>query len=420
MTAKGCNAENELRRNSAGFKWVQAALCHDTARRLSLILGCSEPLAKILSARGWREPGEAEIFLDPKLAHLGDPLKLPGIRDAADALIEAAAQRRRITLFSDYDVDGITSSALLERLLRVLGARPELFLPERLSEGYGLSAAAAERCLRETRPELLVVLDCGTNSRAEIEKIRAGGVRVIVLDHHEPGDVASPEVLINPKCRDGGRGHVNLCTVGLVFKLCHGLLKLEPKLQETFSLKRHLDFVALGTVADLVPLLGENRILARHGLEQMANTAHPGIRALLSVAGVTERPSTEDCGFRLGPRLNAAGRLESAKAALELLVTEDAERARKLAEQLDEVNRERRQVQEAMSAEAIGLAQARLQAGDRVLVLAREGWHQGVAGIVAAKVSQKFHRPAFVFAIDPATRVAKGSGRSISGFPLME
>lgn len=405
---------------SSSWKYTPAP--EKEVQELAKSLGCSPALASVLWKREIRDAGVAEAFLTPKLAQLSDPFLMPGMREAAELLKSALKDKKRITLFSDYDVDGVTSSALLARCLKAHGGKIETFLPDRLSEGYGLSEKAVKRCLKETRPELLVVLDCGTNSHEEVKMVRAKGVSVIVVDHHEPEASASPEVMINPKVHSGGNGQglECLCTVGLVFKLCHAFLKLQPDDRKKFDLKEHIDLAALGTVADLVPLVGENRIMVKHGLRQMIRSKNAGLRALMRVSGMEREATTFDCGFRLGPRLNAAGRLESASAALELLMTGDESRAGVIAAQLDEINRDRRALQESIYEEAHAMARVQFEAGCGVLVVAKEGWHPGVVGIVASKLSQKFYRPAFVIAVDEKDGIGKGSGRSIEGFHLID
>ncbi len=385
-------------------------------------------MAALLVRRGYTGVEEARRFLHPLLKTLGDPFELAGMRAAVDRIFAALDAGRRLVLYGDYDVDGVTSLALLARMLRAYGADPACFLPRRMEEGYGLSREGITRCVEEHRPGLLIAVDCGTASAPEIEELEAGGVEVIVLDHHECQEAhALPRcaALVNPKQPGGaigeagetGEAHRALCSAGIVFKLCHGLLKTRPLDVAQFDLREHLDLIALGTVADLVPLTGENRILVRRGLAQMEETRWPGLRALMEKAGVSLPLKPSDVGFQLGPRLNAAGRLGEAEEALELLLTEDPARARQLAERLDTRNRERQRV-EKETHEA-----AQRQVGDpaahAALVVGGDGWHPGVLGIVASRLSRAFHRPAFVVGFDE-DGVGKGSGRSIAGLSLME
>ena len=338
--------------------------------------------------------------------------------DAAVARVFSALDRHeRVVLFGDYDVDGVTSLALLAEMLRAYGGAPELFLPLRMEEGYGLSRESVERCLEQYRPQLLIAVDCGTSSIEEIVDLGKRGVDVIVLDHHEPKSQL-PEciAMVNPKTSDCGLDY--LCSVGVVFKLCHALLKTRPLAD--FDLKSKLDLVALGTVADIVPLRGENRTLAQHGALQIARSSRVGLRKLMEVAGVRPPILTEDIGFRLGPRLNAAGRLSTAEKSLRLLLTRDEGEAAELAEFLDKQNRDRQAVEKQTFVEAEEKISIQHDpARDAAIVVSAHGWHPGVLGIVASRIARKYHRPAIVIGFDE-NGVGKGSGRSIEGFNLVE
>jgi single-stranded-DNA-specific exonuclease len=284
-----------------------------------------------------------------------------------------------------------------------------------VDEGYGLSADGVSRCINEHAPQLLIAVDCGTSSVAEIAALQAQGVDVIVLDHHEFKDALPACVaLVNPKLADD---YHYLCSVGLVFKLAHALLKRRPL--TGFDLREMLDLVALGTVADLVPLTTENRVLVRRGLAQLERTKWPGLRALIDVAGLKPPFKPADVGFGLGPRLNAAGRLGTAQDALELLLTEDASRARTIAAGLDAQNRERRSVED----DVLRRAEAQLAEWfdaerDAAIVVGAPGWHPGVVGIVASRLQRRHHRPTLVIGFDE-TGLGKGSGRSIPGLSLV-
>src|SRR5258708_16748827 len=267
---------------------------------------------------------------------------------AVERILAAVDHGERIVIYGDYDVDGVTSLALLTRLLQAMGAEPACFLPLRADEGYGLSPDGIARCVSEHAPQLVIAVDCGTSSVAEIAALRAQGIDVIVLDHHESKEaLPTCAALVNPKLGDDFH---YLCSVGIVFKVAHALLKQRPV--EGFDLRDCLDLVALGTVADLVPLRGENRIFVRRGLAQLAESKWIGLRALVEVSGLSAPFSPGNIGFGLAPRLNAAGRLGTAQDALELLLTEDAGRARTLAMNLDVQNRERRTVEEAVFLQA--------------------------------------------------------------------
>jgi single-stranded-DNA-specific exonuclease len=377
----------------------------------------SECIARLLLRKGFRSAEEVDAFLRPRLGSLSDPFLLPQMRQAVSRILEALNRRERIVLFGDYDVDGVTSLTLLAEMLRAYGSTPELFLPLRMEEGYGLSPESIERCLGQYRPQLLIAVDCGTSSVKEIADLRKRGVDVIVLDHHEPKS-ALPDciAMVNPKTTDSGFDY--LCSVGIVFKLCHALLKTKP-LPE-FDLKSKLDLVALGTVADIVPLRAENRVFVQRGAIEIARTPRIGLRRLMQVAGVRAPILPEDIGYRLGPRLNAAGRLSTAEKSLRLLLTDDEGEATMLAAELDQQNRERQEVEKQIFDLAIEQIQDGLDvARDAAIVVGARGWHQGVLGIVASRISRRYHRPTIVIGFDE-NGIGKGSGRSIEGLNLVE
>lgn len=380
---------------------------------------CNLPcIAEFLKRKGFASRDEVNAFLEPRLSSLSDPLLLPDMAAAVKRILRAIDNRERIVLYGDYDVDGVTSLALLSEMLSSYYAAPELFLPRRMEEGYGLSREGVDRCCEDHDPQLLIAVDCGTSSLEEIAELRRRRVDVIVVDHHEPKS-ALPDcvAVVNPKVATGSAFHY-LCSVGLVFKLCHALLKTRPA--PGFDLKANLDLVALGTVADIVPLQSENRILVQRGMVEIARSRRPGIRKLMEVAAVRASIAAEDIAFRLGPRLNAAGRLATAEKALQLLLTRDETEATELAALLDAQNRERQTVEKTICAEAerkIGEG-FRPESNASIVVGARD-WHPGVLGIVASRLARKYHRPAVVIGFD-STGVGRGSGRSIEGFSLVK
>jgi single-stranded-DNA-specific exonuclease len=340
------------------------------------------------------------------------------MRKAVSRIHIALDRPERVVLFGDYDVDGVTSLALLAEILRAYGTTPALFLPLRMEEGYGLSRESVERCFDEHRPQLLVAVDCGTASTAEIGELHKRGVDVIVLDHHEVKS-RLPEcvALVNPKTDPASPFHY-LCSVGIVFKLCHALLKKRPL--PGFDLKSKLDLVALGTVADIVPLVEENRVLVQRGAIEIGRTSRVGLKKLMQVAGVRPPILPDDIGYRLGPRLNAAGRLSTAEKSLQLLLTNDEDQATALATKLDQQNRERQEVEKQMFAAAIEEIDKTFDpARDAAIVAGARGWHPGVLGIVASRIARKYHRPAIVIGFDE-NGMGKGSGRSIDGLNLVE
>jgi single-stranded-DNA-specific exonuclease len=382
----------------------------------SEICGC-ESVARLLFRKGFNTVDEVQAFLQPRLKSLSDPFSLPNMKAAVTRILAALDRRERIVLFGDYDVDGVTSLALLAETLRAYGAIPDLFLPLRMEEGYGLSHDSVQRCIQQFHPQLLIALDCGTSSGAEIVDLRKRGVEVIVLDHHEPKS-ALPEcvAVVNPKVDPGSPLHY-LCSVGIVFKLCHALLKTRPI---DFDLKSKLDLVALGTVADIVPLRGENRTLVQRGAIEIARSTRPGLKKLIEVSGVRPPIFTEDIGYRLGPRLNAAGRLSTAEKSLRLLLTRDETEATELAGFLDKQNRARQEVEKRIFAAAEDkIAKEFDPSRDAAIVVFERDWHPGVLGIVASRIAHKYHRPAIVIGLDE-NGVGKGSGRSIEGLNLVQ
>ena len=373
-------------------------------------------IVRLLERKGFQDAAAIRSFLWPRLRELSDPFLLAGMAAAVERIFQAIDRRERIVLYGDYDVDGITSLTLLARVLRAYGASPALFLPRRIEEGYGLTVEGVARCLETHRPQLLIALDCGTSSADRIAEIEGTGVDVIVIDHHEvPADPPKCRAFINPK---SGSEHRYFCTVGLVFKLCHGLLK-QRRLPD-LDLRQYLDLVAIGTIADLVPLIAENRILVYHGLKQLEKTNWIGVKALMQVAGITSPVRPDDVGFRIGPRLNAAGRLGLAEAALNLLLTPDEGLASSLAAELDQQNRARQQLeQQTFEAARRALEEDPEFASHCAIVVGEAGWHPGVVGIVAARLVRQYYRPALVIGFDDQG-VGKGSGRSIPGFSLVQ
>ncbi len=400
-------------------RWIIKPPLAQEQRAISWTDLCGLPcIVSLLQSKGFGCADEVSAFLQPRLGSLRDPFLLPNMQLAVDRILRAIDRGERIVLFGDYDVDGVTSLALLAEMLRAYRRAPALFLPLRIEEGYGLSRESVERCWQLHQPQLLIAVDCGTSSIEEIAELKRRGADVIVLDHHEP-KAALPDcvAVVNPKI-SAECAFRYLCSAGVVFKLCHALLKTRPA--EGFDLKAHLDLVALGTVADIVPLEGENRTLVHHGLRQILRAQRPGIRKLKEVAGVRNQISTEDIGFRLGPRLNAAGRLETAEKALRLLLTEDDHEASELAALLDLQNRERQAVEkEIFFAADEQLAKYFDPAREAAIVVGARDWHPGVLGIVASRLVRKYHRPTVVIGFDK-NGIGKGSGRSIAGLSLVE
>jgi single-stranded-DNA-specific exonuclease len=388
------------------------------AADLATDMGVPPLLATLLLQRGISGTEAAREFLVPRLAHLGDPGRLPEMQAAVARILRAVDEGQKVALYGDYDVDGVTSMALMFLALKAYGIAPHLFLPSRMEEGYGLSLDGFARLFEEFgKPDLLIALDCGTTSVRELTWLQEQGVDCVIIDHHELAPTGRPPcaALVNPKL---GEDFHYFCTAGLVFKVAHALLK--TRFVAGFDLKETLDLVALGTVADLVPLIDENRLLVRRGLEALAETPRIGLRALKESAGVDGFIQTHHVGFRLGPRLNAAGRLDTAATALQLLLAEDPVEAAEYAALLESHNRDRQAVELEVYNEAERMLQ---ELGDLeqvpAIVLGSRNWHPGVVGIVASRISRLTHRPAILFSFDE-NGMGKGSGRSIPGFSLVE
>ena len=434
------------------FRWSLAPPQPLLAGQLAAQFKIPPLLAQCLLNRGFSEPSAIENFLSPRLKNLADPFLLPNMAAAVGRLLRAREQNESLIIFGDYDVDGVTSTALLVEVLRPLGWKVDFYLPNRMDEGYGLSADGVENCLKKfsaaessgaTRPvKLLLAVDCGSTAVETISLLRSRGVEVIVLDHHQVSSPAPEAVaLVNPQlqraagvppagpapmtgqdCRqDAGSTFTELCSVGLAFKLAHALVKRGREIglpgAAEFDLRPLLDLVALGTIADLVPLTGENRILISAGLQRLNTTQRPGLIALKQVAQCPPTLGAYEIGFQLAPRLNAAGRLETAEDSLRLLFARDLAEAMPLAQNLDSRNRERQKLERGIVEEVIGAVQAKFDPQtDFVIVEGRLLWHIGVVGIVASRVLQQFYRPTIILGGEGDEW--RGSGRSIAGFDL--
>jgi single-stranded-DNA-specific exonuclease len=427
------------------FRWTLAPPQPLLAGQLASQLKISPLLAQCLVNRGHSEISAIENFLSPRLKNLADPFLLPNMHKAVERLFRAREQNEPLVIFGDYDVDGVTSTALLTEVLRELGWRVEFYLPNRMDEGYGLSADGVENCLKKFPTTLLLAVDCGSTAVETIKSLRERGVETIVLDHHQTSNPAPNAIaLVNPQLcrtsvapasnqssiqaeqktrdrRDACPTFTELCSAGLAFKLAHALIKRgrEANLPGAteFDLKPLLDLVALGTIADLVPLIGENRILVSAGLRQLNETKRAGILALKRVAQTPEKIGAYEVGFQLAPRLNAAGRLETAEESLHLLLAENLEAAMPIAQNLDLRNRERQKIEKSIVEEVIGVVRSKFDAQkDFVIVEGELLWHIGVVGIVASRVLQEFYRPTII--IGGENGEMRGSGRSIAGFDL--
>ena len=405
-------------------RWVEVeAGPVEGAARLAAALGLHPLAAGVLARRGLADPGEATRFLSPRLEDLPDPFTMKGMEGAVSRIVAAVEAGQKIACYGDYDVDGVTSTVLLSGFLRAAGADVTTYVPHRLVEGYGLNGAAVER-LAASGVNLIVTLDCGITSVAEVAEAARRGVDVVVVDHHTvPVELPAASAILNPHQDGCAYPSKHLAAVGVTFNLALALRKrlrergrFGPSRPEP-NLKEALDLVALGTVADVVPLVEVNRVLVRFGLVELGRARRPGVRSLLRVAGVaTGEVTASQVGFRLAPRINAAGRLDDAGRGVRLLSTTDPAAADALAEELDQENRSRQEIERQMLEEAIADAAAGVAAGAKGLVLSRPGWHPGVVGIVAARIVERFHRPAVLVGVSGG--VGKGSGRSIAAFHL--
>jgi len=410
------------------YRWQPAPPQPLLVRQLAATLNLPPLLTQCLLNRGLSEPGAITRFLRPRLQQLSDPFQLPDMDRAVTRLFQARERAESLVIFGDYDVDGVTSTALLIEVFEALGWSARHYLPHRMDEGYGLSQDAVENCLRQFPTTLLLAVDCGSTAVATIAWLQERGVDVIVLDHHQissptPAAVAlvNPQAARTPTPASDPPRFTELCSVGLAFKLAHALVK---RGRETglpgaadYDIRPLLDLVALGTIADIVPLVDENRILVAAGLARLNTTRRPGLRALKQIAQTPERLGVYEVGYQLGPRLNAAGRLETAEESFRLLRAQDDAEALALARQLDARNHERQKIERGMVDEVIGAVRARFNpATDFVIVEGQLLWHIGVVGIVASRVLQEFYRPTII--VGGEGELWRGSGRSIAGFDL--
>jgi single-stranded-DNA-specific exonuclease len=403
---------------------------HDPAQiaALSREAGLPPLVAQLLLNRGIDEPARARAFLELRLGGLHDPETLPGAAEAADRIVKAVRDRKKIVIYGDYDVDGVCGTSILWACLRLAGAEHvDYYIPHRVDEGYGVNAEALRRLVTESRAEMIVTVDCGISAVNEARLARELGVEFIVTDHHTIGhELPEADVLVHPRLEGSLYPFGDLCGAAVAFKLAWQIAKgfgtgkkASPQLRD--FLVRSIGLVAMATVADVVPLGGENRILVRHGLAGMFAEPSVGLRALMEVSGCLgkRRLTAGNIGFNMGPRINAAGRLERAMKAVEMLTTEDTVLAREIAEELDRCNSKRQEVEHAIVAEAHQMIAEQGGIGGRgAIVLGKAGWHPGVIGIVASRLVDVYHRPAIVVAL--GDEIGQGSARSIPGLDLYQ
>lgn len=406
-------------------RWLTPQTDEPQIETLAASLGVRLPVARVLAHRGYSDPQAAARFLRPLLDDLHDPFLLKGMRETVERLRRAIAGSEAILLYGDYDVDGITSVVILKKAIELGGGCASFHVPHRLKDGYGMRAGVVEQAAAEG-VNLIISVDTGIRAAEVVARAKELGIDVIITDHHLPDAFLPPAyAVLNPNRFDCSYPEKNLCGAGVAFKLVQALFQSlgwsaqkQQRMAESF-----LKLVAIATVADVVPLTGENRILVKHGLNGLRSVRNYGLRALLDVAGFSEGdvPSAGQVAFRIAPRMNAAGRMATAADVIDLFLTEDSDRARELANQLHELNQER-QAAEAAIVESIleECAKTPVDAGQMALVFSGANWHRGVVGIVASRMVDRYHRPAFVLSHDPETGLAHGSGRSIPAFHLLE
>ena len=404
-------------------RWVVGPRDHAAEARLRQELGLPSLVAAVLAQRGFADPATAHAFLNPSLDDLLPPEGLPDYGLARDAILGARERKELIYVHGDYDVDGVTSAAILYRFLSRIGCNVHVHVPHRMKEGYGIHRSAVEAA-REMGAKLFLTCDCGISALAQIAAAREAGMIVVVTDHHTVGHaLPDAHAIVNPHRADSTYGFEELSGAGVAFKLCAGLTQeLGHPLPAYY--RGFLDLAALGTIADVMPLVGENRVIARFGLERLADTKKVGIQALMRAAKIEPKPGQSlrsgDVGWRLGPRINAAGRIDDAAIALRLLLSADGEEADALAGEIEAINTERKATQQRVMDEASERAEAEGAHLRNVLIVAGEGWHGGIVGIVAGRLAEKYRRPTFVLNVNPKTGMAKGSARSIANFNLAD
>ncbi|MFN7995812.1 MAG: single-stranded-DNA-specific exonuclease RecJ [Bryobacteraceae bacterium] len=406
-------------------RWLIPEIDRQEAEALASALRVGLPAAKVLIARELRDPDAARRFLRPSLADLHEPAALSGMTEAVERLTRAIHDREKILIYGDYDVDGTTSVVILTKAIELAGGVASFFVPHRLRDGYGMRTEVMERAAADG-VRLIISVDTGIRAGEVVKRAKELAIDVIITDHHLPEAELPPALaVLNPNRPDCRYPDKNLCGVGVAFKLVQALLarlgwppEKVGRVTESF-----LKLVAIGTVADVVPLMGENRIIVKYGLRGLDTVRNPGLRALLDVAGFANGrlPSSTDVAFRIAPRMNAAGRMDTANAVIEMFLTGDPERARQLAQQLHTLNGERQQAEAEVTQQIIEeCVKTPVGDGQRALVFSAEGWHRGVLGIVASRLVERFHRPVFVLSQNPEDGLAQGSGRSIRPFHLLE
>lgn len=406
-------------------RWVFSPPNKPLQAEIASKLKISNVLAQVLINRGIVDIASARSFLQPQIGALGDPSLLPGIEKASIRINEAVRRGEKIVIYGDYDVDGLSATALMYRCLKLVGAQVSYYIPERLEEGYGLNADAIKK-LREAGADVILTVDCGINACREADIARTCGIDLIITDHHRPGqEIPDAFAVVNPKLHASHHIFRDLSGVGIAFKLAWAIgqhFSPQKKVSSEFKdfLLSAVGLVALGTIADVVPLLGENRIITKYGLSALQHTEIPGLRALLDVADISHiNLDAFHVGYRLGPRLNAPGRMGKAGIVVELLTTTCKERAVEIATFLEQENKRRQEIQVDIMASARKKVMHEINLDETAaIVLADQAWHPGIVGIIASKIVEEFNRPTVMIAV--ANAIGHGSARSIPSFHILE
>lgn len=395
-------------------RWTVKKHNFDEVRFLANALKVSPVVAALLASRGYETEEKARKFLNPSMEDLHDPYLLKDMKTAVERILKAVETGEKILVWGDYDVDGTTGTVVLRKALGILGANSDFHVPHRFTEGYGINIPALEKA-KERGYSLVVSVDCGIRSFAPLDWAKENNLDVIVTDHHLPDDAnGNPPALavVNPNQPDCEYPDKNLAGVGVAFKLAHALLREKDKEK---LVKGFLKVVAIGTIADVMSLTGENRAIVALGLKDLPKAVNYGLKALMEVADCTNEMTSYDIGFRIAPRINAAGRMDAARAIVELLETTDFDEARGIAEMLNSRNRERQKIQQQIT--ELAFLETKEITNKNFVVVAGEGWHRGVIGLAASKIADKLYRPTIVLSIENG--IAHGSARSIAGYHLL-
>ena len=396
-------------------KWKINDTQTDIAEKIANEFNISKLVANIIANKGLKDKEEIETFLSPTRKDFYDPFLMPDMEKAVERIEKAINNKEKITIYGDYDVDGITSSTILSRFLEERGIKADIYIPDRINEGYGLNQNAI-KSIAENKTKLIITVDCGITAIKEVELAKELNMDVVVTDHHEPGaEIPNTIAVVDCKRKDNKYPFSELAGVGVAFKLIQAL-SMKMELPEESYLK-YLDIVCVGTISDIVPLVSENRTIAKLGLKLVKQTKNIGLRCLLASIGY-KKIDSNTISFGIAPRINACGRMGQARKALDLLLTNNIEQARKLTDELNECNAKRQEIEKRISDEAIKMLEDPEEQNKPCIILGKEDWHHGVIGIVSSKITEMYSKPSILLCFEDEK--AKGSGRSIPGFDLHE